>query len=109
MKKGIRTIVYPARDLARAKAFFRDLLGVEPYVDDSSYVGFKLDGLDIGLDPHGHQAGLTVYYRVEDIRKTMDSLLDAGAQTMQEIRTIGAGGWIACVRDRNGNIIGLIQ
>ena len=31
MNKGIRTVVYPVKDLAKAKVLFRELLGVEPY------------------------------------------------------------------------------
>ena len=30
MEKGIRTVVYPVKDIAKAKALFRELLGVEP-------------------------------------------------------------------------------
>jgi predicted enzyme related to lactoylglutathione lyase len=109
MNKGIRTVVYPVKDLARAKAFFRDLLGVEPYTDASYYVGFKADNQDIGLDPNGHKEGMTAYYHVDDIKKSLKSLVDAGAKTIQEIKDVGGGRLIASVEDENGNIIGLIQ
>ena len=33
MTSGIKTVIYPVRDLAPAKALFSQLLGVEPYVD----------------------------------------------------------------------------
>jgi predicted enzyme related to lactoylglutathione lyase len=109
MNQGIRTVVYPVKDIARAKALFRELLGVEPYADDPYYVGFKVGHQDIGLDPNGHQAGMTVYYQVDDIYKSLKSLLDAGARPVQEIKDIGGGGLIASVKDENGNLIGLIQ
>jgi predicted enzyme related to lactoylglutathione lyase len=109
MNKGIKTVVYPVRDIAKAKAFYRELLGLEPYADEAYYVGFKVNNQDIGLDPNGHREGMTVYYHVDDIRKSLQSLVDTGATTIQEVKNIGGGGLIASVKDADGNIIGLIQ
>jgi len=109
MNKGIKTVVYPVKDIAKAKAFFRELLGIEPYADDAYYVGFKVGNQHIGLDPNGHKEGMTVYYQVDDIQKSLKSLVDAGAKTIQEIKDIGGGGLIASVKDADGNIIGLTQ
>jgi len=36
MKQGVRSIIYPVKDIARAKILFRQLLGVEPYMRISS-------------------------------------------------------------------------
>jgi|SRR5689334_25363469 predicted enzyme related to lactoylglutathione lyase len=112
MTKGITTIIYPVRDLAQAKALFRELLGVEPYMDAAYYVGFKVGDQDIGLDPHGHNQGLTgpvAYHEVDDIKKTLQLLQDAGAQIQQEVRDVGGGKLIATVKDGDGNVIGLMQ
>ena len=109
MNQGIGTIIYPVRDLARAKVLFRELLGVEPYSDAPYYVGFKAGNQDIGLDPNGHKEGLTAYYHVDDIKKSLKSLVDAGAKIIQEIKDVGGGRLIASVKDEDGNIIGLIQ
>ncbi len=109
MNKCIRTVVYPVRDIAKAKAVFRELLGKEPYADDPYYVGFKVGKEDIGLDPNGHKEGMTVYYEVDDIKKSLQSLLDAGAKQVQEIKDVGGGRLITSVKDADGNIIGLLQ
>ncbi len=109
MIKGIRNFVYPVQDLDKSKVFFRELLGVEPYVDSPYYVGFKAGNQEIGLDPNGHKEGMTVYYHVDDIQKSLQSLLEAGATQVQEIKDTGGGGLIASVKDENGNIIGLFQ
>jgi predicted enzyme related to lactoylglutathione lyase len=109
MNQGIRTVVYPVKDIARAKALFRELLGVEPYADEPYYVGFKVGDQDIGLDPNAHQEGMTAYYHVEDIKKSLKLLVDGGAKTMQEIRSVGGGRLIASLKDADGNIIGLVQ
>ncbi len=109
MNQGVKTVIYPVKDIERAKALFRELLGVEPYADAPYYVGFKVGNQDIGLDPNGHQEGMTPYYHVDDIQKSLQSLLDAGARQVQEIKDVGGGRLIASVKDENGNIIGLIQ
>ncbi len=109
MNQGIKIIVYPVEDLARAKALFRELLGVEPYADAPYYVGFKVGSQDIGLDPNGHKEGMTAYYQVDDIKKTLQALVGAGAKTIQEIKDVGGGRLIASVKDQTGNIIGFFQ
>ncbi len=109
MSKGVRNVVYPVKDMARAKKQFRTLLGVEPYADTPAYVGFKAGELDISLDAHGHTAGVTVYYTVDDIKKSVQSLVDAGGQVLQDVKGVGGGMFTAIVRDAEGNIIGLAQ
>ena len=109
MSHGIKTVVYPVKDIARAKTLFRTLLGIEPYVDQAYYVGFRVAGQDIGLDPNGHKAGMTVYYHVDDIEQSLKSLVADGAQLQQEIKAVGGGRLIGTVKDAEGNIIGLLQ
>jgi len=109
MNQGVTTVIYPVKDIAKAKALFTALLGKAPYVDEPYYVGYKVGKQDIGLDPNGHQHGMTPYFEVDDIRKTLQSLLDAGAQTVQDVQDVGGGKLIASVKDADGNIIGLTQ
>jgi predicted enzyme related to lactoylglutathione lyase len=109
VSQGIKTVVYPVQEIARAKTLFRNLLGVEPYVDQPYYVGFRVGDQDIGLDPNGHKAGMTVYYHVDDIEQNLKSLVAAGAQMQQETEDVGGGRLIATVKDADGNIIGLLQ
>ena len=109
---GFRTIIYPVTDLTRAKALFGALLGVAPSMDEAYYVGFDAEGQHVGLDPHGRQQGMTgpvTYWDVDDIRTTLQALLDAGAEALQEVRDVGGGKLIASVKDADGNVIGLIQ
>jgi predicted enzyme related to lactoylglutathione lyase len=112
VNQGIKTIIYPVKDMARAKALYRELLGVEPIMDEAYYVGFKIGDQDIGLDPNGHKQGFTGpvgYWEVSDIKKSLQSLLDAGAQPQQEVKAVGGGKLIASVKDADGNDIGLMQ
>jgi predicted enzyme related to lactoylglutathione lyase len=112
MNQGVKTIIYPVSDLAGAKKLFSALLGAEPLVDQPYYVGWKVGGEDIGLDPNGHKAGLTgplAYYHVDDIKASLHSLVETGAQILQDVRDVGGGKLTASVKDADGNSIGLIQ
>ena len=112
MNQGIRLIVYPVKDIARAKMLYSKLLGIEPYADGAYYVGFRVGDQEIGLDPNGHNEGMTGpvgYWYVNDINKSLRLLLDAGAQMQQEVKDVGGGKLIASVRDADSNIVGLVQ
>jgi hypothetical protein len=57
MTAGIKTIIYPVKDLAGARSLFNTLLGAEPVMDEPYCVGYRVAGQDIGPDPHGHSKG----------------------------------------------------
>ena len=42
--QGIKTVLHPVSDLARAKAVYAALLGEPPQTDGSYYVGFEAAG-----------------------------------------------------------------
>jgi len=110
--QGIKQFNYPVKDLAGAKKLYSKLLGVEPYADAAYYVGFRVGDQEIGLDPNGHSLGLTGpvgFFHVSDIKGSLQSLLDAGAQVQQAVKDVGGGMLIAYVKDTDGNSIGLIQ
>ena len=112
MTEGVKTIIYPVRDLARAKTLYSALLGTVPVVDAPYYVGFAVAGQDIGLDPNGHAQGMTGpvgYWHVEDMTASLQALLDSGAEMRQEVKDVGGGKLIASVTDVDGNVIGLLQ
>jgi predicted enzyme related to lactoylglutathione lyase len=112
MTSGIKTVIYPVKDLAQAKALYGNLLGVEPDMDEAYYVGFRVGDQDIGLDPHGHSKGMTGpvgYWHVDDINESLKGLVEAGAVEQQAIQDVGGGKLVASVTDADGNGIGLIQ
>ena len=39
--QGIKTVLHPVSDLARAKAMYAALLGMPPQADSAYYVGFE--------------------------------------------------------------------
>ena len=112
MHQGISLLVYPFKDLAKAKKLYSKLFGVEPYADAPYYVGFRVGDQEMGLDPHGHHKGMRgplAYWNVSDIKKSLQALLDAGAQVQQGVTDVGGGKLIASVKDADGNVTGPMQ
>ena len=54
--RGLRTVIYGAPDLERAKAWYTSMLGFAPYFDQPFYVGYNVGGYELGLDPDGKVA-----------------------------------------------------
>ena len=48
---GLRTAIYAAPDLARAKEWYSKAFGIDPYFDEPFYVGYSVGGFELGLDP----------------------------------------------------------
>ncbi|WP_433829400.1 VOC family protein [Actinoplanes sp. CA-015351] len=107
---SIRTITIPVTDLGKARAVYRTLLGIEPYVDQPYYVGFRPEGApELGLDPHGNvAAGPITYWHTDDIESAVAALVVAGATPERSPHDVG-GALTATVRDADGNLIGLFQ
>ena len=95
-------IVYPVHDLDAAKAVYAALFG-EPHTDQPYYVGFNVDGQEIGLNPHGHQQGMTgpvAYWHVADAAAAVEALVAAGAKAQGEPQDVG-GGTLMATRARS--------
>jgi predicted enzyme related to lactoylglutathione lyase len=111
--QGPRTVVYSVPDLARAKDWYTEALGVKPYFDEAYYVGFNVGGYELGLNPKGTVAqpvgsGVRVFWGVDNIDEELDRLLEIGAQPHKPVEDIGADIKVASVLDPYGNLIGLI-
>lgn len=109
MNQGMCLLVYPAKDKEATKRLFQAVLGVEPYVDGPYYAGFRTGDLEIGLDPRGSSSGPIAYWAVEDIRASLQRLIDAGAELVQDVRSVGPGRQIAQVKDAEGSTVGILQ
>jgi predicted enzyme related to lactoylglutathione lyase len=107
MTNTISLIVFPAKDLDKAKTFYSAFLGVEPYADTPYYVGYKVGELEVGLDPRGE--AVVSYTGVEDIESALKELQAAGAELHMEPKDVGGGLLIAQVKDADGNTLGLRQ
>lgn len=109
MIKYAGLVVFPASDLAKEKELFTALLGTEPYADAAYYVGFRVDDMEIGLDPNAQQSGPIVYWETDDIGASIEQLTGAGASEREAPRDVGGGMLVASVTDASGSVIGLRQ
>ena len=110
--EGIKTVLHPVSDLARAKAVYAALLGTQPQADSSYYVGFDAAGQHIGLVPGGGPQGMTspvAYWHVPDIEAKLAEVTAAGATVKEAPRDVGGGRLVASFTDPDGNVLGLVQ
>src|SRR6266851_3873306 len=66
MSPTIRSLVIPVSDLDAAKAVYTALLGA-PHTDQPYYVGYNVDGFEVGLAPGDVAGGPVAYVDVEDL------------------------------------------
>ncbi|HET7537486.1 MAG TPA: VOC family protein [Candidatus Didemnitutus sp.] len=113
MIRGLRTALYPAPDLARAKAWYAATLGVAPYFDEPFYVGFNVGGFELGLVPDAAASaapgGVVAYWGVANVPEACQHFFENGATVHEEPRDVGGGITVASVLDPFGNVIGLID
>ena len=110
--QGIKTVLHPVSDLAKAKTVYAALLGVAPVADSDYYVGFEAEGQQIGLVPGGAAQGMTspvAYWHVADIEAKLAEVTAAGATVKEPSRNVGGGRLVATFTDPDGNVLGLIQ
>jgi catechol 2,3-dioxygenase-like lactoylglutathione lyase family enzyme len=89
---GLQSQIYPVKDLQRAKDWWRNTMGIEPYFDEPFYVGFKVGGYELGLDPNApFENGPTTFWGVEDIETVAAHLVSEGAVFTSEVRDVGDG------------------
>jgi predicted enzyme related to lactoylglutathione lyase len=107
---GLRTVIYPAPDLAAAKAWWTSVLGQEPYFDQPFYVGFEVGGYELGLLPDADPAeGVLTYWGVDDCEAAVAAALAAGATLHGAATEVGDGIVTGSVRTPDGSIVGLIK
>jgi predicted enzyme related to lactoylglutathione lyase len=110
--QGIKTVLHPVSDLAKAKEVYTALLGVPPQNEGSYYVGFEAGGQHIGLVPDGGPQGMTspvAYWHVSDIEAKLAEVTAAGATVQDPAHDVGGGRLVATVTDPDGNVLGLLQ
>lgn len=112
---GIRSVIYKVSDLAVAKAFYQSAVGKPPYFDEPYYVGFDLDGQELGLDPDVSSlqpgpGGAVAFWHVVDIGAVFTRLVgDLGGSPVEVPHDVGGGIQVAVVGDPFDNLLGLIQ
>ncbi len=124
MLRGLSTVSFYAADMEEATRWYTDVLGVEPYFirpeppDPPAYIEFRIGDyqhelgvIDSRYAPAGvapGPAGAVIYWHVDDVRATFETLLSKGATEHQAPTDRGAGFITASVVDPFGNILGIM-
>lgn len=125
MLRGLATVSFYADDLAAAKKWYTEALGVEAYYafpkdGPPAYIEFRLGDyehelgfIDARYAPHPRPvpaSGSIAYWHVDDLQAAFDRLLSLGAMEHEPItqRGEGVGFATASVVDPFGNILGLM-
>lgn len=108
---GLRTVIYPAPDLAATRDWYTRALGFPPYFDQPFYVGFNVGGYELGLDPDAPpgENGQQIYWGVEQIKAAVEHLESLGASLINPVQDVGDGILVATLRDPFGNSLGIIE
>ena len=113
MFKKLRTVIYSVADIAAAKDWYIRATGIKPYFDEPFYVGFDINGCELGLDPNystGGPGNQTVsYWAVDDTDAAAKKLVSIGGTLIQPRTNVGGEIHVAIVADPFGNHIGLIE
>jgi len=110
--QGIKVVLHPVSDLAKAKEVYAALLGIAPQADSDYYVGFDTGGQHIGLVPDGGPQAMTApvaYWQVSDIEAKLAEVTEAGATRTEAAHDVGGGRLVATFTDLDGNVLGLLQ
>ncbi len=107
MSPTIRSLVIPVSDLDAAKAVYTALLGA-PHTDQPYYVGYNVDGFEVGLNPGDDTAvGPVAFADVEDLDAARATLLAAGATERSAPHEVAPEARVCVLSDADGNPIGL--
>lgn len=110
--KGLRTSIYFVKDIKAATIWYSRLLEQKPYFENDCYVGFNVNGYELGLSPQEEdcQKGISniCYWAVDDMRLSFEKLKATGAAINEEIVDVGEGILMASAKDPWGNIFGII-
>lgn len=112
MFKKLRTVIYTVKDLQSAKKWYIEATGIQPYFDEPFYVGFDINGFELGLDPNaaGGSGNQTVsYWAVDDVEAASKKLVSIGGTFIQPKTNVGGEIHVAIVADPFGNHVGLIE
>lgn len=108
----LRTPVQTLSIFEQSKAFYNEVLGLGPYVDEPLYMRMRpaISGnCLVTLNPRGEvDRGVVVYWGVEDIDAEYDRLIELGAKPHTPIENVGGEIRVAVVLDPAGNQFGMI-
>lgn len=109
---GLRTAIYKVPDITAAKEWYAKAFATVAYFDEPFYVGFNIDGYELGLQPSTDSTvkgeSVAAYWATDDVQATYDRLVSIGATQHEAPQNVGGDIIVATVKDPWDNVIGLI-
>jgi hypothetical protein len=98
---GLRTVIYPAPELQKAKRWYSELLMQSPYFDEPFYVGFSVGGFELGLVPEATPgtSGAQPLWGVQNAEAAYARLVELGATPLEPVTAVGEGIKVGAVKD----------
>jgi len=125
MFRGFATISFYADDLAAARDWYTELLGMEAYYAfphppaAPAYLEFRVgdDGDELGFidrkyapsGASGSPGGAVMFWHVDDLTSTVERLLAMGATEYEPVTERESGFTTASVVDPFGNVLGIMH
>jgi len=125
MFRGFATISFYADDLAAAKAWYTELLGVDAYYafpeppSPPAYIEFRVgdDEDELGIIDRRYASsgasnapgGAVMFWHVDDLPATVEKLTAMGAVEYEPVTRREAGFVTASVVDPFGNVLGVMH
>ncbi|MBE0689195.1 MAG: VOC family protein [Anaerolineae bacterium] len=121
--RGMSTVNYFADDMAAAKKWYSELLGIEPYFErpnpeNPAYIEFRIGDYqhELGIidrryapkDAASGPGGAILHWHVDDIEGTLEHLKAMGAKEYDPLTPRESGFITASVVDPFGNILGIM-
>jgi methylmalonyl-CoA/ethylmalonyl-CoA epimerase len=114
---GVLQIAIVAKDIERATAFYRDVLGLRLLMNAPNMAFFECGGVRLylgsGQGTEDQPASQSIYFRTGDISGLLQNLKDKGVSIHQEPHVIARMPdhdlWLMWVRDSEGNLLGVME
>jgi methylmalonyl-CoA/ethylmalonyl-CoA epimerase len=116
--ESIGQIAVNVRDTARARAFYRDVLGLKHLFDAGPNLAFfQCGGVRLMLSPASKpeydHPGSIIYYKVKDLAATHAAMAGRGAAFEQAPHLVANMPdhelWMAFLHDSEGNLLALME
>ena len=111
----VSTVIIFTTQMTQLAEFYRLAFDLQPpQATGEDHLGFQLPGLYLGFDQVPAALGqgtsaVSLWFDVTDLEVTYRRLLDLGAAIRYAPQRKPWGGFLACVYDPDGNMIGLSQ
>lgn len=111
MRSGLKAAIYYVDDVVKAKEWYTEVLRTKPYYEKPFYVGYDVDGFELGLEPGKAVRGNSpiVYWGVKDIEQELKRLIELGATENNPLKVVNGDVKVASVRDPFGNVFGIVE